>query len=288
VQSFTKRFRGNAPHIEGVRGDVRSCRAAYGWGVLCGLEAGAHCQGMMRYSDSVPISASAGTPAGLLQLAAAGYLARFTGSSREHTQSGLRCYWRWCAGRRLDPLAARRPDLELYIRWMQETCRFKPSAISRRFSVAAGSCRTCVTDGVLGHSPAGHVRRPHVTAESPTLGFTRLRFEALLTAAREPADPYDFALVAMLGLLGLRIFTFSGFSKFRTSSSHTGSLDRPLLARATVTPANCESRAESVLTHGGVARDLPAETARWSTITQIFEGINQTQRLVISRDLARS
>jgi hypothetical protein len=28
VQSFTKRFRGNAPHIEGVRGDVRSCREA--------------------------------------------------------------------------------------------------------------------------------------------------------------------------------------------------------------------------------------------------------------------
>jgi hypothetical protein len=45
-----------------------------------------------------------------------------------------------------------------------------------------------------------------VPAESPTLGFTHLQFEALLTAARESANPYDFALVAMLGLLGLRIF----------------------------------------------------------------------------------
>ena len=43
-------------------------------------------------------------------------------------------------------------------------------------------------------------------AESPTLGFTHLQFEALLTAARESANPCDFALVAMLGLLGLRIF----------------------------------------------------------------------------------
>jgi integrase/recombinase XerD len=89
---------------------------------------------------------------------------------------------------------------------MQEIRRFKPSTVSRRFSVAAGFYRTCVLDGVLPHSPAEHVRRPVVPAESPTLGFTHLQFEALLTAARESANPCDFALVAMLGLLGLRIF----------------------------------------------------------------------------------
>jgi site-specific recombinase XerD len=89
---------------------------------------------------------------------------------------------------------------------MQEIRRFKPSTVSRRFSVAAGFYRTCVLDGVLEHSPAEHVRRPSVPAESPTLGFTHLQFEALLTAARESANPCDFALVAMLGLLGLRIF----------------------------------------------------------------------------------
>ena len=112
----------------------------------------------------------------------------------------------WCAERGLDPLAVRRPHLELYIRRMQEIRRFKPSTVSRRFSVAAGFYRTCVIDGVLEHSPAEHVRRPAVPAESPTLGFTHLQFEALLTAARESSHPCDFALVAMLGLLGLRIF----------------------------------------------------------------------------------
>ena len=65
-------------------------------------------------------------------------------------------------------------------------------------------------DGVLEHSPAEHVRRPAVPPESPTLGFTHLQFEAMLTAARESPKPYDFALVAMLGLLGLRIFEASG------------------------------------------------------------------------------
>ena len=89
---------------------------------------------------------------------------------------------------------------------MQEIRRFKPSTVSRRFSVTTGFYSTCALDGVLPHSPAEHVRRPSVPAESPTLGFTHLKFEALLTAARESPNPADFALVAMLGLLGLRIF----------------------------------------------------------------------------------
>ena len=141
-----------------------------------------------------------------LWLAVAAYLARFKGASRYHTESDLRCYLAWCAEHDLDPLAARRPHLELYIRWMQEVRRFKPSTVSRRFSVTAGFYQTCVIDGMLEHSPAEHVRRPTVPPESPTLGFTHLQFEALLTAARESPNPYDFALVAMLGLLGLRIF----------------------------------------------------------------------------------
>jgi site-specific recombinase XerD len=145
-----------------------------------------------------------------VRLAVAAYLARYKGSSREHTESDLRCYLTWCAERGLDPLAARRPHLELYIRWMQEIRRFKPSTVSRRFSVTAGFYRTCVIDGVLEHSPAEHVRRPAVPAESPTLGFPHLQFEALLTAARESSHSCDFALVAMLGLLGLRIFEATG------------------------------------------------------------------------------
>jgi hypothetical protein len=39
-----------------------------------------------------------------LRLAVAAYLARFKGSSREHTESDLRCYLSWCAEQGLDPL----------------------------------------------------------------------------------------------------------------------------------------------------------------------------------------
>jgi site-specific recombinase XerD len=162
---------------------------------------------MTSYTDLASVPGNSPEPFDdRLRLAVAAYLARFKGSSREHTESDLRCYLTWCAERGLDPLSAKRPHLELYIRWMQEVRRFKPSTVSRRFSVTAGFYRTCVLDGILEHSPAEHVRRPSVPAESPTLGFTHLQFEALLTAARQSPNSCDFALVAMLGLLGLRIF----------------------------------------------------------------------------------
>jgi site-specific recombinase XerD len=171
------------------------------------LQGGEFLQGKKQHSkDMTTFSDLASVPSDLLvpftdqlRLAVAAYLARFKGSSREHTESDLRCYLAWCAERGLDPLAAQRPHLELYIRWMQEIRRFKPSTGSRRFSVTAGFHRTCALDGILQHSPAEHVRRPAVPVESPTLGFTHLQSEALLTAARESANPCDFALIAMLG-----------------------------------------------------------------------------------------
>ena len=171
----------------------------------------AQCLGMTNFTELPSISSADLVPfTDRLRLAVAAYLARFTGSSRDHTNSDLRCYLAWCAERGLDPLTATRPHLELYIRWMQEIRQFKPSTVSRRFSVTAGFYKTCVIDGLLEHSPAEHVRRPSVPPESPTLGFTHLQFEALLTAARQSANPCDFALVAMLGLLGLRIFEATG------------------------------------------------------------------------------
>jgi integrase/recombinase XerD len=67
-----------------------------------------------------------------------------------------------------------------------------------------------VIDQVLAHSPAEYVRRPNVPPESPTLGLNHLQFEALLSAARSSSNPFDFALVCLLGLLGLRIFEATG------------------------------------------------------------------------------
>jgi hypothetical protein len=59
---------------------------------------------MMHYNELVPAQASALVPhADRLRLAVAADLARFKGTSRDHTDSDLRCYLAWCAEPGLDP-----------------------------------------------------------------------------------------------------------------------------------------------------------------------------------------
>ncbi len=171
-------------------------------------------------STAAILSTDSGLSDATLRLAVAAYLARYKGQSRLHTESDLRAYLVWCRDHDLSPLAARRPHVELYLRWMQEARGFAPSTVSRRLSVVAGFYRTCVIDSLLEHSPADHVRRPHVPTESPTLGLSHLQFEALLTASRDSVNVNDFALVAMLGLLGLRIFEATGADVADLSEVH--------------------------------------------------------------------
>ena len=87
-----------------------------------------------------------------LHLAVAAYRARYRGASRQHVESDLRVFLTWCADHGLDPLAAQRPHIELYLRWMQEDRQFRPSTVSRRASIVCGFYRTCVIDEVLAHS----------------------------------------------------------------------------------------------------------------------------------------
>jgi integrase/recombinase XerD len=175
----------------------------------------------MQNSDSGPaVSGVVVSTTPVLRLAVAAYLARFKGQSRIHTESDLRSYLTWCESHGLDPLGASRPHVELYVRWLQEVRRYRPSTVSRRVPVVAGFYRTCVIDGALEHSPAEYVRRPNVPPESPTLGLTHLQFEALLSAAKDSTNRYDFALVTMLGLLGLRIFEATGSNVHDLGEEH--------------------------------------------------------------------
>jgi hypothetical protein len=67
---------------------------------------------MLNLSDLASVPSDPVVPfTDRLRLAVAVYLARFTGISRNRTESDLRCYLAWCAERGLDPLAAQRPHL---------------------------------------------------------------------------------------------------------------------------------------------------------------------------------
>jgi site-specific recombinase XerD len=134
----------------------------------------------------LPVATGESSSAERLRVAAAAYLARYRGLSRDHTASDLRVFLNWCAERDLDPLAAQRAHLELHVRWCQEVRRFKPSTLSRRTSVVCGFYRTCVIDGLLEHAPAQWLRRP--TAEQ-TLLEPRLAAVTGRAACQKRATP---------------------------------------------------------------------------------------------------
>jgi site-specific recombinase XerD len=173
---------------------------------------------------------------------------------------------------------------------MQEIRQFKPSTVSRRFSVVAGFYRTCVIDGLLEHSPAEHVRRPSVPPESPTLGFTHLQFEALLTAARESPNTCDFALVAMLGLLGLRIFEATGSDITDLGEEHGHRVLRvcgkgtkivlvplpPAIGRSIDRATGTRTRGPILLNSRGTRMDRHAATRRLRWLTETA-GVRMTR-----------
>jgi site-specific recombinase XerD len=153
--------------------------------------------------------------------------------------------------------------------------------VSRRLSVIVGFYRTCVIDNIIEHSPADYVRRPHVPPESPTLGLSHLQFEAMLTTARNSVNRYDFALVTMLGLLGLRIFEATGANIEDLGDSHGHQVLRvhgkgdkvvltplpPAVARAIDQATADRALGAILLSRTGNRMDRHAATRRLRTLT---------------------
>ena len=65
---------------------------------------------------------------------------------RVHPQPNPRGYLHRCEEWNMDPLRAVRAHDELYLRWLQEVRRLKPSTVSRRMAVVTGFHRNCVMD----------------------------------------------------------------------------------------------------------------------------------------------
>ena len=136
-----------------------------------------------------------------VHLAAAGFLARYSGRTREAYAADLRTYLTWCSVRSLDVFAASRPHIEIYVRWLEEDRHLAPATVARRLSTVIGFYRFMVIDG---QSLAEYVRRPRVSADSQALGLDRMQLGTLVAAAGA-SGPTDAALITLLGLLGLRV-----------------------------------------------------------------------------------
>ncbi|HYH50805.1 MAG TPA: tyrosine-type recombinase/integrase [Acidimicrobiia bacterium] len=136
-------------------------------------------------------------------LAAAGFLAGYTGTTREGYTIDLKHWWTFCEMHGLPVLDAKRAHLDLYVRSLEER-GYAKSTIGRRISTVASFYRWCLEEEVVERNPAAHVRRPKVSQESTTLGLDRAELGAFLVQAGLVGGR-DHALACLLGLNGLRV-----------------------------------------------------------------------------------
>ena len=116
------------------------------------------------------------------RLALAGFLAGYTGLTREAYALDLRQYASWCRQWHLSLFQARRADIECFAREMEARGRAR-ATITRRLCTIAGFYRYAVEEELLEHSPAAHVRRPRLDYESHATGLDRNELGALLPSS---------------------------------------------------------------------------------------------------------
>ena len=142
------------------------------------------------------------------RLALAGFLAGYSGLTRQEYELDLRQYTSWCHRHHLRLFQARRADIECFARDLEARGRAR-ATITRRLCTVAGFYRYAVEEELLEHSPAAHVRRPRLDYESRATGLDRNEMGALLVAAGL-GPPGEHALVSLLALNGLRVSEATG------------------------------------------------------------------------------
>jgi integrase/recombinase XerD len=142
------------------------------------------------------------------RLALAGFLADYTGLTREAYALDLRQFTSWCQQRHLRLFQVRRADIECFARDLEAKGKARATVI-RRLCTIAGFYRYAVEEDLLDHSPAAHVRRPRLDYESHAIGLDRNELGALLVAAGLGAAT-EHALTSLLALNGLRVSEATG------------------------------------------------------------------------------
>ncbi len=142
------------------------------------------------------------------RLALAGFLAGYSGLTRQAYELDLRQFASWCQQHQLHLFQARRANIEFFARDLEARGRAR-ATITRRLCTIAGFYRYAVEEELLDHSPAAHVRRPRLDYESHATGLDRNELGALLVAAGL-GPPAEHALISLLAMNGLRVSEATG------------------------------------------------------------------------------
>ena len=131
------------------------------------------------------------------------WLSRYKPSTQRTYATYLPRWSRWCAGRRIDPLAARRADVELWLRTVADSGLSRAS-VAAHYDAVASIYRLAYEEELVSASPCARVTRPKIQRELQRREvLTVLEYAAFLTAARSRGASHH-AIAVLGGMMGLR------------------------------------------------------------------------------------
>src|SRR5215213_9100268 len=139
------------------------------------------------------------------------WLSRYKPSTQRTYATYLPRWRKWCADRGIDPLAARRADVELWLRSVADTGLSRAS-VAAHYDAVASIYRLAYDEDLIDHNPCARITRPKIHRELQRREvLTVLENAAYLTAARS-LGPTHHAIAVLGGMMGLRASEMDGLT----------------------------------------------------------------------------
>lgn len=130
-------------------------------------------------------------------------LSRYKTSTQRTYATHLPRWNRWCAHRRTDPLAARRADVELWLRTVADSGPSRVS-VAAHYDTVASLYRLAYEEESVAANPLARVTRPKIQREPQRREvLSVLEYAAFLTTAGA-LGPSHHAIAVLGGVMGLR------------------------------------------------------------------------------------
>jgi integrase/recombinase XerC/integrase/recombinase XerD len=131
------------------------------------------------------------------------WMSRYKSSTQRTYATYLPRWNKWCTSRRIDPLVARRADVELWLRMVADSGLSRAS-VAAHYDAVASLYRLAYEEELVGANPCARIARPKIHRELQRREvLTVLEYAAFLTTARH-LGPTHHAIAVLGGMMGLR------------------------------------------------------------------------------------
>lgn len=137
-------------------------------------------------------------------LARESFLARYENGTLALYALDIRLFFEWCADQGISPLSAKRPHLEAFGTYLGTVRGNRPRSVARRLGTIRTFFRLAHADDLIDRDPTVMMRMPTDPTPVDAPWLNRFEMGSLLRAAQKRTPNHE-ALVALMGMMGLRV-----------------------------------------------------------------------------------